>query len=332
MNHFARRAQLWVAKNTRLTHNMAVKRDPANAAIPRLSASLIVINQRNEILLVHRNPKSSAFAGVHVFPGGNYDEKQDRGSLQMTAIRETFEETGLLLASPARSSRTGSRGRELSDAELDAARERVHAQKEMFGEFLEKCGLSADVDELMSFTRWTTPANQPRRFQTQFYVTFLSGGGQFTSGNKLDRLPTPDGGQEVISARFVHPSDILLECARREITLMPPQFYLVSTLEGLIGGGERVGRMGRGAFGRMGFCPMPMSMKSGPGGVGGPREGWTWLTYEGDETRGGRKGRVHRSMVKFERPGVISGVELFRNFDVYDEAVVEEIVREGTKL
>ena len=35
-------------------------------AVPRPSASLIVVNPRNEILLVHRNPKSSAFAGMHV--------------------------------------------------------------------------------------------------------------------------------------------------------------------------------------------------------------------------------------------------------------------------
>ena len=35
-------------------------------AIPRLSASLVVINHRNELLLVHRNPKSGTFAGMHV--------------------------------------------------------------------------------------------------------------------------------------------------------------------------------------------------------------------------------------------------------------------------
>lgn len=36
------------------------------APVPRLSASLIVINNRNEILLVHRNPKATAFGGMHV--------------------------------------------------------------------------------------------------------------------------------------------------------------------------------------------------------------------------------------------------------------------------
>lgn len=42
---------------------MAEKKTPA---VPRPSASLVVVNPRNEILVVHRNPKSSAFAGMHV--------------------------------------------------------------------------------------------------------------------------------------------------------------------------------------------------------------------------------------------------------------------------
>ncbi|KIP12328.1 hypothetical protein PHLGIDRAFT_113803, partial [Phlebiopsis gigantea 11061_1 CR5-6] len=72
----------------------------AAPAVPRPSASLIVINARNEVLLVHRNPRASSFAGMHVFPGGNFDAAQD-GDLATTAVRETFEETGLLLAAGA---------------------------------------------------------------------------------------------------------------------------------------------------------------------------------------------------------------------------------------
>ena len=39
---------------------------PQQVPVPRPSASLVIVNQRNEILLVERNPKSSAFAGMHV--------------------------------------------------------------------------------------------------------------------------------------------------------------------------------------------------------------------------------------------------------------------------
>jgi hypothetical protein len=45
---------------------MRGKGTAAQPAIPRPSASLVVVNKNNEVLLVHRNPKSTAFAGAHV--------------------------------------------------------------------------------------------------------------------------------------------------------------------------------------------------------------------------------------------------------------------------
>ena len=158
-----------------------------------------------------------------------------------------------------------------------------------------------------------------RRFRTQFYVTFLdnpsaststtsSASTRFTSGGKLDRLPTPDGGQEVVAARFVHTSDILQEVAEQRITLMPPQYYIVKTLAPLLEGrrttGEqkvRVESMAKGSFGRLEINPMPMKMDTGDGEGW---KGWSCLVYEGDEARGGVKGRRHRSLVKFAKPGV----------------------------
>jgi hypothetical protein len=50
-------------------HAAVTMRDKGTAAqpvIPRPSASLVVVNKNNEVLLVHRNPKSTAFAGAHV--------------------------------------------------------------------------------------------------------------------------------------------------------------------------------------------------------------------------------------------------------------------------
>lgn len=68
----------------------------------------------------------------------------------MTAIRETFEETGLLLA-------TSSSGSPPSDAVLDAARESIHTGKTLFRDFLRRHGLVADVKALLPFTEWVTP-------------------------------------------------------------------------------------------------------------------------------------------------------------------------------
>ncbi|KAH9001122.1 NUDIX domain-containing protein [Lactarius akahatsu] len=269
---------------------------------PRPSASLVVLNDRNEVLLVHRNPNATAFAGMHVFPGGNYDEIQD-ASYQMTAIRETFEETGLLLA-------TSPSGSPPSDAVLDASRESINTRKTLFGDFLRRHALVADVKALLPFTEWVTPLGAPRRFHTRFYVAFLPGlrAPGFSTGVMHHRLPTSDGGQEVIEARFVHPRDALAEHGAKKIALMPPQHYILSTIADILVGPEarthqreRVERLSAGAFGQ-----------DGPGG--------TPLVFEGDETRGGPKGRLHRSLVLFSPETKLpTEVTLLRNFDIFTE-------------
>ena len=287
--------------------------------VPRPSASVVVVNDRNEILLVHRNPKASAFGGMHVrrlmfyaldlvlaytqvFPGGNQD-KQD-ASIQMTAIRETFEESGLLLASGT-----------LPDSVLDEARHSIHQQKLNFGQFLKTSGLEADTAALLPFTQWITPVGPPKRFHTQFFVAFLPSAASagFTSGAKQDRLPThgtlltnvsafthcrTDGGQEVVEARFVHPKDALEECKQGKVSFMPPQYYLISTLAEIFDGPkntkeqrEKVGTLSSGLFGRMVINPRPL---------GKDELGRSILTYEGDQTRGGSQGRLHRAHLKMK--------------------------------
>jgi len=132
-------------------------------SVPRPSASLIVVNDNNEILLVQRNPKSRSFAGAHVFPGGNYDE--DDGSHRVTAIRETFEETGLLVAKsrlvPAASGERPTAPTLDQDA-LDRARRSILLGQTMFSKFLNEAGLTPAVDELLPFTEWITPVQAPR--------------------------------------------------------------------------------------------------------------------------------------------------------------------------
>lgn len=91
---------------------------------------------------------------LKVFPGGNYDEKQDE-SLTMTAIRETFEESGLLVASFSNSNIP-------DDVVLDEARQRIHSQKLLFQTFLAEHQMRADVSSLLPFTQWITPKAVPR--------------------------------------------------------------------------------------------------------------------------------------------------------------------------
>ncbi|KDR81733.1 hypothetical protein GALMADRAFT_135138 [Galerina marginata CBS 339.88] len=294
--------------STAPTSSMASPKIPT----PRPSASLVIVNERNEVLLVHRNPKASSFGGMHVFPGGNLDKKQDQ-SLAMTAIRETFEESGLLLASSGISSRHGP-----SDSVLDEARHAIHQQKLRFQDFLQSQNLQPDVGSLLPFTQWITPVGPPRRFHTQFFVAFLrkAPSSGFSSGAKQDRIPKHDGGQEVIEARFVHPKIALDECREGKINVMPPQYYLLSTLADILQGSmnttdqqKKVEFLSGDLFGRMCINPRRLGEDS---------NGRTILTYEGDETRGGSKGRFHRALVKMSS-GAPNEISLIRNFDIFSE-------------
>lgn len=297
------------------------------SVVPRPSASLVVVNERNEILLVHRNPKARSFGGMTVFPGGNYDKKQD-SSLAITAIRETFEESGLLLASANGSSSTS-----VDDELLDEARHSIHQQKLLFQEFLDSNHLRADSNALLPFTQWITPPGPPRRFQTQFFVTFLPAAPTgFKSGARQERIPKPDGGQEVISARFVHPNDALCEFREGKITFMPPQFYILTTLSDILQGSrnmeeqqKKVELLSRGAFGRMVMNPRPSKPQDED-----LAQGYSILTYEGDETRGGSRGRLHRAKLRIV-DGAIKEITLQRNFDIFNE-IESHTFQEPAKL
>ncbi|KAH7889528.1 hypothetical protein F5I97DRAFT_1924065 [Phlebopus sp. FC_14] len=283
---------------------------------PRPSASLIIINDRNEVLLVQRNPQARSFAGIHVFPGGNFDSAQD-SSLAITAIRETFEESGLLIASfDSRSNCPHT----LDSDTLDDARKAVHEQKLDFQSFLSDKNLKCDQSLLHPFTTWITPPTVARRFRTQFYVTFLSESVQpgFSSGHKENRLPSPDGGQEVVSARFIRPDIAISEFVAHRIGLMPPQYYVLATLSELLHGDtttpeqrDKLILLSNGAFGKLTINPTIRNL---------PSSDWELFIYEGDELRRGPRGRLHRASVK-RNGAVFTQIELQRNFDIFTDDV-----------
>ncbi|KAI0317563.1 hypothetical protein OF83DRAFT_1163860 [Amylostereum chailletii] len=266
----------------------------------------------NEILLVHRNPQANSFGGAYVFPGGNFDAHQD-DSYEMTAIRETFEESGLLLASSQGS-------HNITDTEMDTSREAVHSQKIVFKDFLAQNNLTPDTHSLLPFTQWVTPPPAPRRFHARFFVAFLPSVAStgFTSGQVQQRLPTPDGGQEVIEARFLHPLAALSEFRAGRISLMPPQYYILVTLADILQGNvasvaqrARVEALSATPFGSMVVHPHRHHGKEVP-------EGFACLAYPGDEATGGPKGRLHRSYIRFSK-GTTAEIDLKRNFDMFTE-------------
>lgn len=106
------------------------------------------------------------------FPGGNFDPKQDADDFRMTALRETFEETGILLVEPT----TTTTNAPLPEPEqLAVARLAIHSRTDplTFPDFLAQHRLCAPVDRLVPFSQWVTPESAAVRFHTRFFVLFV---------------------------------------------------------------------------------------------------------------------------------------------------------------
>ncbi|KAH8099556.1 hypothetical protein BXZ70DRAFT_942303 [Cristinia sonorae] len=291
---------------------------PDTPATPRPSAALIVINARNEVLLVQRHPKSRDFGSSTVFPGGNFDPKHDE-CLEETALRETFEETGLLLVSPMKQS--DQLTKLPSRHEQDEARKDIYSHKTTFKQFLSSHGLRPAKEHLLPFSAWVTPPNYPKRFRAQFFVVFLGdvpSTSGFAEGDRQQYLLTPDTSEEISTIRFVHPSTALHEFnVEHKISFPTPQAYNIATLADILTSDcptseqqARIRQLSEAVYGKVTLHPLML--------VGNGYKGRIVFTYEGDETRGGPVGQVHRS-VDWVDDGLQfrSGV-LLRNFDIFE--------------
>ena len=135
--------------------------------VPRPSATVLLIRQGDpwEVLMVQR-PGGADFApGAFVFPGGTVhaDDRTFPDELRAAAVREVFEETGILLAPGA------------SADEADRVRSQVEGGA-TFADALRDAGLTPDFDGLVMFARWITPALLRRRFDARFYLAVMPDG------------------------------------------------------------------------------------------------------------------------------------------------------------
>lgn len=203
---------------------------------------------RLQVLMLHRNPDAAFAANAHVFPGGAVDPHDhlehpvlvgtgdggggdgafgsDEGRpFRVAAVRETFEESGMLLAraradaapvaldppAPPPSS-------SLSSSERFARhRAAVDDGRRTLAEVLAEEDLALDLPALRYVSRWVTPEGAPRRYDTRFYVAHAPAGQE----------PTPDA-REAVASEWVEPREMLRRWARDEVELVLPT---VSSLE-----------------------------------------------------------------------------------------------------
>jgi 8-oxo-dGTP pyrophosphatase MutT (NUDIX family) len=209
---------------------------PPSPVVPRPAATVILVRDAPEPepgrsplqVFLQRRVRGMAFAGgMTVFPGGSVDgtdlpdpaawsgpgpawfgERFDcdpelAGSLVCAAVRETFEECGVLLAGPGR-----------ADAGLlGAGRADLVAHRRTLGQLLAETGLVLRAELLRPWARWITPPISPRRYDTAFLVAAVP------EGQEADAHTS-----EAVEAGWWHPESALAEWERGGMQLMAPTY------------------------------------------------------------------------------------------------------------
>lgn len=214
-------------------------RDPVP---PRDAATVMLVRSSAAGLEVYmlRRKASMAFApGAYVFPGGSVDARDADEEVAWTgpdaaewgrafdappalaralvcaAVRETFEEAGVLLAGESADSVVA----DTTSDEWEADRQALLHRSVSLAELLRRRGLVLRADLLRPWSRWITPVVEPRRFDTRFFAAELPAGQR-----------TRDVGGEASEVAWVAPEKAFKAGERGEIRLFPPTAVTLSEL------------------------------------------------------------------------------------------------------
>lgn len=207
--------------------------DPGAVAItPKDAATVMLLRDAPEleVFMLRRNFDSVWIAGATVFPGGAVDPgdrdhswparctgwddvrasraiDRDAGGLGffVAAVRETFEEAGVLLARDADGTPV-----DASAAHLTEVRAGLNDGTLDFGVFVADHDLVLATDELHVFSHWITPPGGPRRYDTWFFVA-AAPDGEYTHDDT-----------ELIASEWVRPAEAVAAADRGEIDLIFP--------------------------------------------------------------------------------------------------------------
>jgi 8-oxo-dGTP pyrophosphatase MutT (NUDIX family) len=205
---------------------------PSQLVVTRDAATVILVSDRPDlhVLMLERTRRAVFGPGATVCPGGAVDPGDGAADLadrivgltdaeagadqgiahgglgfRVAAVRECFEEAGILLARDA-----AGRPVEHDDA-LATARDELNAGTRAFGDLLATRQLLCDARELRVFSHWLTPLGAPRRYNTWFFVA-----------------PAPDGEEgthddnELVASEWIRPADALAQHANGRIDLIFP--------------------------------------------------------------------------------------------------------------
>lgn len=220
---------------------------PDPGSVPLRDAATVMLLRDGragvEVMMLRRNLKSDFVGGAYVFPGGGVDPEDgspevaevclgrddkaasraigvDMGGLAywVAAIRESFEEAGLLMAVDGDGELVDLHRADRVPRFLEHRRA-VDASERRLVEVCHDEGLRLAVDRLHYFSRWVTPLGAPRRYDTRFFVAVAP----------AEQTALHDD-REVIANRWVRPDQALDECRAGRFEMI---FPTIRTLEAL---------------------------------------------------------------------------------------------------
>ena len=208
-------------------------------ATPRDAATVVLLRSASEapggveVYLLRRHLGMDFARGMYVFPGGGVDARDEDDSLRWAgppatdwaerlscteslaralvcaAVRETFEESGVLLAGPTPDTVVDDTTGE--DWERDR---RALVDRELsFAEFLHRRDLVLRADLLAAWAHWITPVFEPKRFDTRFFVAALPKG-----------QVTRDVSTESDRVGWMRPDEATASVDDRRMQMLPPTY------------------------------------------------------------------------------------------------------------
>lgn len=203
------------------------------AVTPRAAATIALVRPGTdgpETYLLRRQPTMAFAPGMYVFPGGGVQESDrevvgwvgptssqwgDRlgcdadtaRALVVAAVRETFEESGILFAGADEQSVVA----DTSSPDLQKARLDLDAGDLSFGDFLGARNLVLRSDLIGGWAHWITPAFEQRRYDTRFFV------GSVPTGQSVGTLPG-----EADRAVWTSLASVLASVEAGEAAMLPP--------------------------------------------------------------------------------------------------------------
>jgi 8-oxo-dGTP pyrophosphatase MutT (NUDIX family) len=218
-----------------------LRAEPAGEPVTPTDASTVALlrdgDRGVEVFLLHRVNAMAFAGGMTVFPGGGVDRRDADISvawsgpepawwgrrfgcspelaraLVCAAVRETFEESGVLLAG------TDPRGVVVDTSRYADARAQLESREISLAQFLSEAGLVLRADLLRPWANWVTPEREPRRYDTRFFAAVLPEG-QRADGNTT----------EANASGWQLPTDAIEDWQQGRRALMPPTWVTLAQL------------------------------------------------------------------------------------------------------